>query len=303
MNERIHKLVQMQADLLDPGTLDEKLKMITGGVVDIFDADFSRIWLVRPGDRCDSGCAHAAATEGPHVCRHRDKCLHLTASSGRYTHTDGGLHARVPFGCYKIGGIASGEYKSFLTNDVTNDPRVHNHDWAKEFSLVSFAGFQLRPPHGETIGVLALFSRNVISQEEYDLLEIVASTAVRVVKMSEEEAALRQATRFNTEILDSSADGIVVYSRDLRYLLWNKAMEKMTGFAASQVLGKKTFEVFPNLAKYGVDLLFKRALHGEVVTSRDIPTGCPRRGGEAGFRISTARIMTRTEILSASWSS
>ena len=57
-------------------------------------------------------------TDGPHVCRYRDRCLHLLASSGRYTHIDGQAHRRVPFGCYKIGRIASGEDHKFLTNDV-----------------------------------------------------------------------------------------------------------------------------------------------------------------------------------------
>ena len=38
---------------------------------------------------CDRGCVHAEVQEGPHVCRHRDRCLHLLASSGRYTHIDG----------------------------------------------------------------------------------------------------------------------------------------------------------------------------------------------------------------------
>ncbi len=160
---RIRRLNQLQALLLDPDILEKKLKKITDGVVDIFNADFCRIWLIDQGDRCDTGCVHAAVTEGPHVCRYRDKCLNLIASSGRYTHLDGETHRRVPFfGCYKIGGIASGEYPSFLTNNVANDPRVHNHEWAKQLGLVSFAGFKLQPPHGETKGVLALFSQSVI---------------------------------------------------------------------------------------------------------------------------------------------
>ena len=144
--ERIRKVNRVQSSLFDPGTLQEKIKKITDGVVDVFDADFARIWLIRPGDLCKSGCIHAEVTEGPHVCRNRDRCLHLLSSSGRYTHVDGKMHRRVPFGCYKIGLIASGQNSEFLTNDVTNDPRVHNHEWAKELGLVSFCRLSTAPP-------------------------------------------------------------------------------------------------------------------------------------------------------------
>jgi len=138
--ERIRKLGCLKEGLLSSGSLHEKLKHITNGVVEILHADFSRIWITKPGDLCDSGCMHAEITEGPHVCRYRDRCLHLIASSGRYTHTDGKVHRRVPFGCYKIGRVAAEDDPKFITNDVINDPRVHDHDWAKNLGLISFAG-------------------------------------------------------------------------------------------------------------------------------------------------------------------
>jgi hypothetical protein len=122
--KRIEGLNRLKEDLLGSGSLAEKMKRITDGVVDILGADFARIWLTNQGDMCDSGCMHAKVSEGPHVCRYRNRCLHLTASSGRYTHIDG-AHGRVPFGCYKIGRVAAAEEPGFLTNDVTHDPRVH----------------------------------------------------------------------------------------------------------------------------------------------------------------------------------
>jgi len=79
---------------------DEKLKCITDGVVEIFGADFCRIWIIGKGDLCSAGCKHTEGLEGPHVCRYRDKCLHLKASSGRYTHIDGKAYRRVPFDAY-----------------------------------------------------------------------------------------------------------------------------------------------------------------------------------------------------------
>ena len=101
-------LNRLKEQLLVPHGPSEKLKLITDKIVEIFNADFARIWMVGPGDLCDRRCYHAGAGEGPHTCRDRSRCLHLVASSGRYTHIDGKQHRRVPLGAYKIGRVASG---------------------------------------------------------------------------------------------------------------------------------------------------------------------------------------------------
>ncbi|MBN1844944.1 MAG: response regulator [Sedimentisphaerales bacterium] len=189
----INGLNELKEGLLCSGTLDEKLKYITDSIHRVFEADFVRIWLIQPGDLCDEGCIHAQSKEGPHVCRHREFCLHLRTSSGRYTHIDGTVHRRVPFGCYKIGRVASGEIPKFITNDVVHDERVHNHAWASELGLVSFAGFRLLSDDGMPIGVFALFSKHPISPKEHALLENVASTTTQVIQMARAEEALRQA--------------------------------------------------------------------------------------------------------------
>jgi len=205
--DRISRLSGLKADLLSHGNLDEKLRRITDGVIHIFDADFCRIWITRPGDLCDSGCFHAKVTEGHHVCRHREGCLHLMASSGRYTHIDG-EHRRVPFGCYKIGSIASAEAFKFVTNDVMHDPRVHDHDWAGKLGLVSFAGYQLLSAKETPIGVMALFSKLAISSEEDALLEDLANTTAHVIQMTKADEALRQSEEKFRILSNELADGL-----------------------------------------------------------------------------------------------
>ena len=99
----------------------------------------------------------------------------------------------MPFGCYKIGRVASGQEHRFLTNDVQNDPRVHNREWAKEIGLVSFAGYQLRPPGGDALGVLALFSKQPITSEEDAQLDILSNMTTQVI----------QTARVDEELLES----------------------------------------------------------------------------------------------------
>ena len=200
----------LQQSLLAPSPLDRKLKNITDSIVKIFDADFCRIWLIRPGDRCEQGCVHAEVKEGPHVCRYRDRCLHLLASSGRYTHTDGKGHSRVPFGCYKIGLVASGEEHKFITNDVQNDPRVHNHEWARDQGLVSFAGYQVHVPGEQTLGVLALFAKNSITPAEDAMIDGLSSTLAILLKQDEAEKALRESEQRYRTLFDDANDGMAL---------------------------------------------------------------------------------------------
>ncbi len=202
-----HEINRIYDSIFSSNTLDKKLKKICDGVISTFKADFCRIWMVSQGDRCDEGCPHASNSDDRHICSFRDKCLHLASSSGRYTHLDG-FHGRVPYGCYKIGRIASGEIETFLTNDVTHDIRVHDHQWAADHELVSFAGYQLRDHKGQVNGVLAFFSQHVISQEEHALLENLANTTAHIIqadfhRLKLEDLAWEQ-TRHLKELLNFS---------------------------------------------------------------------------------------------------
>ncbi len=236
--ERTTRLSALKQDLLRTAPLEEKLKQITDGIVDIFGADFARIWMSGPGDLCDAGCIHAEVTKGPHVCRNRTSCLHLIASSGRYTQTDGN-HRRVPFGAYKIGRLATGEEAHFITNDVTHDPRVHDHAWAESLGLVSFSGFQLVSPDGEPIGVLAFFSREPITQDIVDDLDDLATTTSQVIQTGMAEEAQREREEWARTILNTAQTGIVLIDAETHQILdANPKALGMIGLPRDSVIGK-----------------------------------------------------------------
>jgi PAS domain S-box-containing protein len=229
ISERLIKEINLLKEtLLRSGTLQEKLQRITDGLVNIFEADFARIWITKPGDRCGSGCVHAKVTEGPHVCRYRDRCLHLLASSGRYTHIDGEVHGRVPFGCYKIGRVAAGLEPKFLTNDVAHDARIHDRQWAKTLGLISFAGFRLVSEKGTPIGVMALFSKHELSADDSGLIDGMAMTAAQVLQTWMVEDALRQSEDMLSHILSAAPLGIA-YVRRGKIRWANEAMAKIFG--------------------------------------------------------------------------
>jgi PAS domain S-box-containing protein len=236
MEERLARLNSLKEQLLGPGDLGEKLKSITDAVVEVFGADFARIWLLDEGDLCQRGCRHAAVTEGPDVCRDRSHCLRLVASSGRYTAIDGS-HRRVPVDCYKIGRIASGEEPTFVTNDVTHDPRVHDRGWAASLGLVSFAGYRLRSPQGTPLGVLALFSKRKIDTDEKTLLEDVANTTAQIIRTGRAEESLRREKAFADIVIDSILGVFYVLDSRGRFVRWNQIEEKVTGLTAEMLRG------------------------------------------------------------------
>jgi PAS domain S-box-containing protein len=224
-------LNQLQQNLLAAGELSHKLKMITEGIVDIFEADFCRIWLKGPGDLCELGCVHAAVQEGPNACRDRDKCLRLVASSGRYTHTNGN-HQRIPFDTYAVGRIASGKEHLHITNDVASDLSIEDHDWVKRLGLVSFAGFQLNSTDGECLGVLALFGTHAYTPEEQAQLDALSGTTSQVILAAQAESALRQSEE-NFRLIAETIDEVFwmtdVVEKRMAYI--SPAFERIWGLS------------------------------------------------------------------------
>ncbi|HEY3204789.1 MAG TPA: PAS domain S-box protein [Thermoanaerobaculia bacterium] len=86
---------------------------------------------------------------------------------------------------------------------------------------------------------------------------------------------LQESNQFRREIISGAGEGIIVYDRDLRHMVWNRFMENLTGIPADRVLGRSALDLFPHLREHGVDKLLERALAGETVSSEDIPYTIP----------------------------
>ncbi|HKV04626.1 MAG TPA: PAS domain S-box protein [Candidatus Acidoferrales bacterium] len=113
-------------------------------------------------------------------------------------------------------------------------------------------------------------------------LRRIIATMTDVTPRKHAEAALERANELNRHILLSVQEGIVVHGRDLRYELWNPFMERMTGLASRDVLGKHPLELLPFLGETGAYALIEKALHGEISSSLDIPYSVPETG-QAGW--------------------
>src|ERR1041385_5656506 len=151
-----------------PIHLGEILCGCTEAIVRHLDAAFARIWLLNKDE----------------------SMLELQASAGMYTRLDGS-YSRIPVGDLKVGLIAR-EKKAHLTNDVMNDPRLHDKGWARDNGMVAFAGYPL-VVEDRLIGVMAIFARHTLSESILDTLGSVADTIAQGIERKRAEEALRSA--------------------------------------------------------------------------------------------------------------
>jgi transcriptional regulator with GAF, ATPase, and Fis domain len=165
----LERIALQMASSLD---LQVVLTTITQGLVDELDAAFARIWLLGPGDLC-AECYKAAD------CANRVRCLHLAASAGLYTNLNG-EYRRIPLGALKIGKIAQGS-GAMYTNDVMGDDRLPNKQWMKDHGLSAFAGYPLIF-RDDLLGVIAMFGRRKLTDEEVERLAVFANEAAIAIK-------------------------------------------------------------------------------------------------------------------------
>lgn len=144
---RIYKIIN---SLRKSDNLNIKLQLTVDSLVKYFDATFARIWLLDK-DR---------------------KNLILKFSSGLYPNIHGEFSKVSLTSSSKIGTIIK-RNKPVITNDVTNDSRIKYPKWAEKEKLRSFAGYPITHA-GKPIGILAMFSKKILSPIEFELLGIFA---------------------------------------------------------------------------------------------------------------------------------
>lgn len=94
------------------------------------------------------------------------------------------------------------------------------------------------------------------------------------------EADLLESIQFNQQVIENAGEGIIVYDRRYRIVVWNPIMEQLTGLAADDVLGREAPQLFPYLRDMEIIELWQRALAGERLRSFDAHFRIPQTGRE-----------------------
>lgn len=203
------RLVAVRADVSSALAMDDPLSGIlqscAEAVVKHLGAAFARIWVIGKDRRF----------------------LELHASAGLYTHLDG-AHRLVPVGHLRIGLIAQ-ERTPHVSNDVINDPRLSDRDWARIEGMVAFAGFPLLAG-GQVVGVLAMFSREPISQSVTETLATISDTIAQGIQRKQAEEEVRRSETFLAEAQALSQTGSWGWNTATGALFWSRETYRILGF-------------------------------------------------------------------------
>jgi PAS domain S-box-containing protein len=201
--QRLSRQAALRADISDiltsaDITLRQSLQKCAEAIVTHLDAAFARIWLFNE----------------------KEQMLELQASAGIYTRIDG-THSRVPLGKFKIGSIAE-EKTPGLTNDLANDPRLSDREWARREGMVSFAGYPLLIGD-RLIGVIAMFAKQKLEPDMLNSLELVADKVVQGVQrrwIEEQRAAFLEREQAARRLAEDASrlkdDFLAMISHELR---------------------------------------------------------------------------------------
>jgi len=128
------------------------------------DAVLVRIWVVGPGDSC------ATCPMRPE-CPDQRVCLHLAVSVGLSERLDGPFR-RFPIGARRVGRVVV-DRRPYVERGDLATRGLADPAWLEVHAVRGFAAV----PLGEGRGVLALFSRRYLTDQEVRLLAFAARAA------------------------------------------------------------------------------------------------------------------------------
>ncbi|MDB6027780.1 MAG: Fis family transcriptional regulator [Verrucomicrobiales bacterium] len=175
-------------------TVQTVLPMIVSGLVETAHFGLARIWLTEAGPKSQG------------------RWLQLAASAGRsqvdgteWTRLDGEF-SRIAFGPRKIGHIAQqAESLRLDEREVAHSHWTVHPDWIVREGFKGFAGHPLLF-RGDVLGVLAIFSREPVSTQQFQWLRLFAdqaAVAIANARAFEEIDQLRQKLEQENEYLKS----------------------------------------------------------------------------------------------------
>ena len=172
-------LKRLLLDMAQERSVENVLKLVVDRMASQPEVALVRIWLVGPGDLC-------ANCHMRNQCTDQTSCLHLVASAGQSKETGeewtglDGFFRRFPFGVRKVGKIAS-TGQPIEVPDIAANPKVlARPDWAKAEGIRALGGQPLIH-QGKVLGVLAVFTRACLGEENLTWIRMIADHAAAAI--------------------------------------------------------------------------------------------------------------------------
>jgi len=216
---QVEALLALAAKVADEKSPPAVLDAIVRGLADETGVALARIWLLAPGDLCKECFLREDCTD-------QTQCLHLVASAGASLKPGedwsflGGHFRRIPLAGRKVGAIAR-TGKPILVSDLAAESEwIARPDWARNEEIRSFVGHAL-VFRGEILGVLAIFSRAPLSEQESAWIRIFAGQASAAIANAQAfaeqelaEEALEKRARELRQVIDVSPSHMFIWEAD-----------------------------------------------------------------------------------------
>ena len=173
---QVEALQELALRISGERSVESVLQHIVSGLVHQSGIALARVWVVEPGDICES-CRMRTC------CPDQTRCLHLAASAGSsltgegWSGTDGDFR-RMPIGRLKVGSVASARCGLLIADPLSE--KWARPAWVEQERITSFVGQPL-VFRDETLGVLAVFRREPINEQEFRWLRMFADQAASAI--------------------------------------------------------------------------------------------------------------------------
>ena len=239
------RLLSLAVTVASEHNLQGVLQTIVQGLASHPGVALARIWLLLPGDICDSCFLRDE-------CHDRTQCLHLVASAGTPIHSQeedwsllNGHFRRIPMNAY-VAGYVGATGKAILIQDIASDHLdLARPGWVHLEGIRSIAAHPLISSRDRVLGVLGILTREPVDERAFSWLGTFANQAAVAIsntrafeELDRAHEALRESGARSSAILDTSLDCIVTTNHEGRILEFNQAAEKTFGYRRAEVVGK-----------------------------------------------------------------
>jgi PAS domain S-box-containing protein len=154
-----------------------------------------------------------------------------------------------------------------------NEP-LHEARWQDliERGILRNAERRFRKKSGEVFD--ALVSAYLETDAEGNFRRTISTTIDITARKRAEEAARRE-RQLSELLIESSTEGIIGLDTEFRYIVWNPMMEELSGTPRARLLGKRFFEMRPDLRGTPVEAAWRATMEGRHTTLRDRPYSFP----------------------------
>lgn len=178
-------------------------------------------------------------TENGAICRNRNGKAQLACACGLIL--SGEIDPSKPF-FTRGGSFWVNDSLSLLDIDPETDLRFRPRNQCVFNGYASFALIPIRVRE-DIVGLIHFSNKQKGSFSRVSIahLENIASHIGEALLSKQAEAALQEERGRLTDIIDFLPDATFAIDRDGKIIIWNKAIEKMTGLSATDMLGKDEF--------------------------------------------------------------